>query len=469
MRYRFAGLAVVALALVFSADRLAGQASRSAAAQKLPPLSYVCTMAGDEDVVEDKPGDCPKCKMTLVPVRLDAKYWCPVHQGLEVADGPGKCRRDGRELIPVTVALTWTCADAPDKALLEPGTCSNGQPRKINYALRAHGDHNPKHGGQFFMAADAWHHLEGTYPQSGLFRVFFYNNFTKPLEAKGFKATLVVRDQADKEVASVPLTAGRDRTTMEAKVPAAHAALPLRVTLKLKLSDKVAEQPFDFQFNEYSKEPPPVPGGTPAAAPATTTRQAAPATPAPAPPRPAAAPATAQAAPPRPAAPPTPQAPTQPLGQAGSTRGTVTETADAIIIAPAEGRENDPFAGEIAPMPPALAAALNEEVLPKDLPGLLQELDARTGQIDSLMRDGNLAEVWLPAMGTKTVALVLENHATSLPAAQRAAVTSAVKRVVTSAWEIDGYGDLGNKTKLTEAYQRLSAAVADLKAAYGTR
>jgi hypothetical protein len=140
-----------------------------------------------------------------------------------------------------------------------------------------------------------------------------------------------------------------------------------------------------------------------------------------------------------------------------------------MVIAPPPGRENDPFAGEIAPMPPALAAVLNEDVLPKTLPELLAELDNRTGQIDSLMRDGNLAEVWLPAMGTKTVALVLESHANNLPAQQRAAVTSAVKRVVTSAWEIDGYGDLGNKAKLTEAYQRLSAAVADLKAAYGNR
>ena len=42
----------------------------------------------------------------------------------------------------------------------------------------------------------------------------------------------------------------------------------------------------------------------------------------------------------------------------------------------------------------------------------------------------------------------------------------AVKRVVASAWEIDGYGDLGNKTKIVEAYQSLTAAVTDLKAAY---
>ena len=117
-------------------------------------------------------------------------------------------------------------------------------------------------------------------------------------------------------------------------------------------------------------------------------------------------------------------------------------------------------------MPPALAAALNEEALPKAIPELVAELMNRSGQIDALMREGNLSEVWLPAMGTKTVALALESHAGSLPAAKRSLVTSSVKRVVTSAWEIDGYGDLGNRTKIVEAYQRLTAAVADLKAAY---
>jgi hypothetical protein len=123
-------------------------------------------------------------------------------------------------------------------------------------------------------------------------------------------------------------------------------------------------------------------------------------------------------------------------------------------------------AGEIAPMPPALAAALNEESLPGTVPELIAELDNRAGQIDKLMKEGNLAEVWLPAMGTKTVALVLESHADALPPPKRLLVTSAVKRVVTSAWEIDGYGDLGNRTKIVEAYERLASAVSDLKAAY---
>jgi len=445
MKKPFAGLAVVALALAFSAaPHAAGQAARTAAAQKLPPLSYVCTMPGDEDVLEDHPGNCPKCKMTLVPVRLDAKYWCPVHQALEVHDGPGTCRRDGRDLVQVTLALSWSCADAADTKLMEPGKCADGSARKIGYELRAHGDHNPRHGGQFFMAADAWHHVEGTYPQNGLFKAFFYDNFTKPfaVRGKGITGVLAVRDAKDKEIATVPLTIGRDGTTMDAKLPPAATALPLRVTLKMKFSAKTPEQPFDFQFNELSKDT--TVGAT--VGPTSTPRPTA----APAAPKPAATPAIAAAAPP---------APTQAPPAAADNNNAAPQ------FQPPAGQP-DLYAGEIAPMPPALAAVLNEEVLPKDITALVAELMDRAGQIDKLMKEGNLAEVWLPAMGTKTVALVLEQHSSALPAAKRAQAISATRRVVTSAWEIDGYGDLGNRTKIVEAYNRMATAVADLKAAY---
>ncbi len=430
MKKPFAGLAVVALALAFSAaPHAAGQAARTAAAQKLPPLSYVCTMPGDEDVLEDHPGNCPKCKMTLVPVRLDAKYWCPVHQALEVHDGPGTCRRDGRDLVQVTLALSWSCADAADTKLMEPGQCADGSARKIGYELRAHGDHNPRHGGQFFMAADAWHHVEGTYPQNGLFTAFFYDNFTKPfaVRGKGITGVLAVRDAKDTEIATVPLTIGRDGTTMEAKLPPAATALPLRVTLKMKFSTKTPGQPFDFQFNELSKDT--TVGATvgPTSTPRPTTAPAAP--------KPAATPAVAD-----------------------------NNNAAPQFQPPAP--PPDLYAGEIAPMPPALAAVLNEAVLPKDITALVAELMDRAGQIDKLMKEGSLAEVWLPAMGTKTVALVLEQHSSTLPAAKRAQAISATRRVVTSAWEIDGYGDLGNRTKIVEAYNRMATAVADLKAAY---
>jgi hypothetical protein len=134
---------------------------------------------------------------------------------------------------------------------------------------------------------------------------------------------------------------------------------------------------------------------------------------------------------------------------------------------PPPGQPPDLLAGEIAPMPPALAAALDESVLPKAIPELLAELHRRVSEVDSLVKAGSLSEVWLPAMGTKTVALVLGARASELPAAKQAQVTSAVSRVVTAAWLIDGYGDLGNRGKIVEAYDQLASAITDLEGAYG--
>jgi ssDNA-binding Zn-finger/Zn-ribbon topoisomerase 1 len=147
-------------------------------------------MEQDAAVLEDKAGKCPLCGMRLVPVRLDSKWWCPTHQTTEVHDGPGKCPRDGKDLVQVTLSQFWTCASDPAERLLEPGACADGKPRKIGYEVRAHGDHNPRHGGQFFMAENQWHHVEGTYPAHGTFRLFFYDNFTKPLDPKGFTGRL---------------------------------------------------------------------------------------------------------------------------------------------------------------------------------------------------------------------------------------------------------------------------------------
>jgi len=51
--------------------------------------------------------------------------------------------------------------------------------------------------------------------------------------------------------------------------------------------------------------------------------------------------------------------------------------------------------------------------------------------------------------------------------ANAAVATAAVRRLVLAAWELDFYGDLGNKEKITEAHNNFAAAFADIKAAYG--
>jgi hypothetical protein len=70
-------------------------------------------------------------------------------------------------------------------------------------------------------------------------------------------------------------------------------------------------------------------------------------------------------------------------------------------------------------------------------------------------------------MATKTVALVLERKTPSISEGARTKATAAIKEIVTGAWELDTYGDLGNKEKLDAAYARLSAGVVSLTSVYG--
>src|SRR5262245_14000714 len=77
----------------------------SAAAQqkpqpKLPPVSYICPMPGDEDILEDKPGSCPRCGMELEGIRLDTVYTCLNNTAI-IKEQPGKCPTDGRPLVPM--------------------------------------------------------------------------------------------------------------------------------------------------------------------------------------------------------------------------------------------------------------------------------------------------------------------------------------------------------------------------------
>jgi membrane fusion protein, copper/silver efflux system len=74
-------------------------------------LYYVCPMPEHTDILYDKPGKCPICGMTLVPVQRRAghvesphiAYWaCPMPEHSSIHEpGPGKCPLCGMTLIPV--------------------------------------------------------------------------------------------------------------------------------------------------------------------------------------------------------------------------------------------------------------------------------------------------------------------------------------------------------------------------------
>jgi hypothetical protein len=408
-------LGTLLLVIALSASALGGQQATPTPADKLPPLSYVCTMAGDEDVIEDKPGLCRKCGMELKPTRLDSVWTCATRPLLVVESKPGKCPVDGTPLVQVTAAVSWTCSDQPSIEKLEPGTCPNGAPMVKRYAARAHGNHNPQHGGQFFMAPDNWHHVEGAYLSTGVFRLYLYDDFTKPLpltQVRDVAARIVTKQTFDaatkttKELAAAPLV--RNGRFLEARI--GKLSLPAQMTAKISFKKGGPEHVFDFAFEAFSKEPPRT---------AATTTTARTSTTAPA----AAAPRPASAAP-----------------------------------APSEGGTI-----EIAP---SLDSALVPVPIPESVPEILAQLRTRTDQIRMFIDRGSFASVYVPAFQAKDLALALDARKDSIAADKRKAVQPAIAQLVRSAYLLDAFGDLGNKQQIVDAFAIFSAAVKDIQASF---
>lgn len=131
----------------------------------------------------------------------------------------------------------------------------------------SHMDHSPRFGGVFFMAPDAWHHIEGTYPQTGVFRLRVYDNFTQTVNVQAFKARAVVKEIYDemtreyREIEVYPLVPSADGMYFEAQV--GSLASPAEITAKVTFDPSKPEERFDFVFMTATPE-------VPRTAPATT-------------------------------------------------------------------------------------------------------------------------------------------------------------------------------------------------------
>lgn len=203
---------------------------------------YLCPLHRDEQATA--PGTCPVCDRDLVRRILVPSFSCPMHQHVD-EEHAGACPICGMSLVPTTRELQWFCPDQPGILASEPGTCPDGSPMEMRSLPMAHGDHNPKHGGILFMAPNGYHHLEGTLADDGTFRLFFYDDFTKPVDPTGFEA----------RVKESPLALGDGAAFLEAKV-AKTVSYPSEVVVHVRFpGGDGKEARFDFIFAGETEAP----------------------------------------------------------------------------------------------------------------------------------------------------------------------------------------------------------------------
>jgi hypothetical protein len=119
---------------------------------------------------------------------------------------------------------------------------------------KPHSNHIPQHGGVFFMALDNEHHLEGVLLKSGVFKVYLYDAFTKPLPtSEVHQASGNVQMGESESAPRIPLFVGKDGHTLEAAM-SKNLKLPVTITLSLhfqKPGPNVRPEVFTFPFSHY--------------------------------------------------------------------------------------------------------------------------------------------------------------------------------------------------------------------------
>jgi len=121
----------------------------------------------------------------------------------------------------------------------------------------AHMDHKAKHGGTFFMSLDNKHHLEGVLLPPGTFRVYLYDDHTRPLKAEETKQAVGTVQIGDSEDApKINLGPGKKKEALEVSLGDA-VKFPVTLTLLLHLPGMAPDakpELFNFKFTQFTDE-----------------------------------------------------------------------------------------------------------------------------------------------------------------------------------------------------------------------
>jgi hypothetical protein len=141
-----------------------------------------------------------------------------------------------------------------DKTYPEAGKCPVCG-MKLQDVL-SHMDHSPKHGGVFFMAPDQTHHLEGTISETYELRIYFYDEYTKPIQADKFTGRGAFRTKVPETEQEIVLSVEPGKQFLTAK-PQRPVKFPVSAKVFIDFKDGKEPQVFDFDFDTPSKPPAP--------------------------------------------------------------------------------------------------------------------------------------------------------------------------------------------------------------------
>ena len=102
-----------------------------------------------------------------------ARAYCPMYDG-----GSNWVQADGPVRNPYYGAFMLTCG-------------------VVDAAPGAHMDHSPRHGGTVFMAPDSFHHIEGAYPEEGIFRLYATDNYREAVDVSAWSGRIVLEEEYD--------------------------------------------------------------------------------------------------------------------------------------------------------------------------------------------------------------------------------------------------------------------------------
>ena len=161
-----------------------------------------------------------------------ARAYCPMYDG-----GSNWAQADGPVRNPYYGSTMLTCG-------------------VIDAAPGAHMDHTPRQGGTVFMAPDSFHHIEGTYPEDGIFRLYATDNYREPVDVSTWSGRVVLEEAYDSatdefiEVVAFDLLPSPDGAFLESVID--PVGLPGEFIAKVVFLEDFPEERFDFIFPTYS-------------------------------------------------------------------------------------------------------------------------------------------------------------------------------------------------------------------------